>query len=77
MKEIGRLMKQDKRKRLEARGWKFGTVKEFLGLTDEEAAYIELRLKLTDGPVSIRWVGCATNCFTPLIGIDPVLPLTD
>ncbi len=42
-------MKQDKRKHLEARGWKFGTVKEFLGLTDEEAAYIELRLKLTDG----------------------------
>lgn len=42
-------MKADKRKRLEARGWKFGTVKEFLGLTDEEVAYIELRLKLADG----------------------------
>lgn len=42
-------MKHDKRERLEARGWKVGTVKEFLGLTDEQVAYIELRLKLTDG----------------------------
>lgn len=42
-------MRADKRKRLEARGWKFGTVQEFLGLTDEEAAYVELRLKLADG----------------------------
>ena len=42
-------MNPDKRRRLEARGWKFMTVKEFLGLTDEEAAYVELRLKLADG----------------------------
>ena len=31
---------------LEAHGWRFGTAEEFLGLTSEEAAYIELRLKL-------------------------------
>jgi ribosome-binding protein aMBF1 (putative translation factor) len=42
-------MNPDKRRRLEARGWKFMTVKEFLGLTDDEAAYVELRLKLADG----------------------------
>jgi len=42
-------MNPDKRRRLEARGVKFMTVKEFLGLTDEEAAYVELRLKLADG----------------------------
>lgn len=42
-------MNPDKRRRLEARGWKFMTVKDFLGLTDEEAAYVELRLKLADG----------------------------
>lgn len=33
-----------KRKRLEARGWNVGSVKEFLNLSDQESAYIELRL---------------------------------
>lgn len=31
---------------LEADGWRIGTVQEFLGLTDEEAAYIEIRRQL-------------------------------
>lgn len=39
-------MKPEKRKRLEAAGWKVGTVKEFLDLTDEETALIELKLDL-------------------------------
>jgi ribosome-binding protein aMBF1 (putative translation factor) len=43
------MMRADKRKRLEARGWKVGSAREFLNLSDEEAAYIELRLKLADG----------------------------
>jgi hypothetical protein len=34
---------------LEAKGWKVGTVKQFLGLSDEEAAYIELKVKLAAG----------------------------
>ena len=38
-----------KRKRLEAKGWKIGTAREFLGLTHDEVAYIELRLKLAEG----------------------------
>jgi DNA-binding XRE family transcriptional regulator len=42
-------MRDRKRKRLEARGWKVGTTKEFLGLTQAEEAYIELRLKLAEG----------------------------
>ena len=42
-------MDERKRKRLEARGWKVGTAKELLGLSDEEEAYIELRLKLAEG----------------------------
>lgn len=42
-------MRADKRKRLEARGWKAGSPMELLDLSDEEAAYIELRLKLADG----------------------------
>jgi DNA-binding XRE family transcriptional regulator len=42
-------MRDDKRKRLEARGWKVGAVQEFLDLTQEEDAYIEIRLRLADG----------------------------
>ncbi len=42
-------MRAEKRKRLEAKGWKVGTPQELLDLSDEEAAYIELRLKLAEG----------------------------
>ncbi len=42
-------MRDRKRKRLEAKGWKLGTAREFLGLTRDEEAYIELRLKLAEG----------------------------
>jgi len=41
-------MREEKRKRLEAKGWRVGNAKEFLGLSDEEAAYIELKLKLAE-----------------------------
>jgi predicted XRE-type DNA-binding protein len=41
-------MDKEKKARLEARGWKVGSAEEFLDLTPEEAAYIELRLKLSD-----------------------------
>ncbi len=42
-------MRENKRKRLAAKGWKVGTTKEFLGLTQDEVTFIELRLKLADG----------------------------
>jgi ribosome-binding protein aMBF1 (putative translation factor) len=42
-------MKASLRKRLESKGWIVGDVKEFLGLTADEEAYIELRLKLAEG----------------------------
>jgi predicted XRE-type DNA-binding protein len=42
-------MRDDKKKRLEARGWRVGTVTEFLELSAEEAEYIELRLRLAEG----------------------------
>jgi DNA-binding XRE family transcriptional regulator len=42
------------KKRLEAAGWKFGTVQEFLGLSDAEAALIELRLILAAHLKKIR-----------------------
>lgn len=41
-------MREEKRRRLEARGWKVGSTQEFLRLTDEEAAYIELKLRLAE-----------------------------
>ena len=42
-------MNKDKRKKLEAKGWKVGSAEEFLGLTPEESAYINLKLKLAQG----------------------------
>lgn len=42
-------MREEKRRLLERKGWKFGSVKDFLNLSAEEAAYIELRLKLASG----------------------------
>ena len=40
-------MKKAKRGRLERAGWKVGSVREFLALTDEEASFIELKLALS------------------------------
>lgn len=40
-------MDQAKRERLEAKGWKVGTVADFLELTSEEAALIEIKLALS------------------------------
>jgi DNA-binding XRE family transcriptional regulator len=41
-------MDEQKKKRLTARGWKVGNADEFLGLTPEEAAYVDLKLVLSD-----------------------------
>jgi transcriptional regulator with XRE-family HTH domain len=42
-------MRKQKKKRLESKGWKIGTVKEFLGLSNEESAYIELKIEFAAG----------------------------
>jgi hypothetical protein len=42
-------MRESKRKRLAANGWKIGNAREFLGLSSEEEAYVELKLRLADG----------------------------
>ncbi|MCX7056733.1 MAG: helix-turn-helix transcriptional regulator [Pseudomonadota bacterium] len=42
-------MRESTRKKLEGKGWAVGDAKDFLGLSPEEEAYIELRLKLADG----------------------------
>ena len=46
----------DKRKleRLQAKGWKVGGAEEFLALTPEEAAYVEVRLALSDNVRKMR-----------------------
>jgi len=40
-------MDKNKRKKLEAAGWKVGTTREFLGLSEQESHYIELKLQLS------------------------------
>jgi DNA-binding XRE family transcriptional regulator len=40
-------MDRAKRKRLEAGGWKIGNAAEFLALSPEEAAYVELKLSFS------------------------------
>jgi len=42
-------MKAAKRRRLLARGWSVGNARDFLELTDEEAAFVDLKLALADG----------------------------
>jgi hypothetical protein len=41
-------MDKDKQAKLASKGWKIGTVNEFLDLTPAEATYIELRLALIE-----------------------------
>lgn len=51
-------MDETKRRRLEAAGWKVGTVQEFLGLSDEEMEAVERRrAERKSGSASkrIRW----------------------
>ena len=40
-------MDENKRRTLEEKGWQVGTVADFLELTPEESAYIELKLALS------------------------------
>jgi DNA-binding XRE family transcriptional regulator len=47
-------MKARKQQRLEKAGWKLGSAKEFLGLTDEEDAVIDLKLTLARAVREVR-----------------------
>jgi DNA-binding XRE family transcriptional regulator len=42
-------VREQKRRKLEARGWRLGTAREFLRLSAEEAAYIDLKVRLAMG----------------------------
>ena len=40
-------MNKAKQKRLEAGGWRVGTTSDFLGLSEEETALVEMKLRLS------------------------------
>jgi ribosome-binding protein aMBF1 (putative translation factor) len=42
-------VRESRRKKLESKGWRVGSPKELLGMSDEDEAYVNLRLKLADG----------------------------
>jgi ribosome-binding protein aMBF1 (putative translation factor) len=47
-------MKESKRRKLEKKGWAVGAARDFLGLSDEEAALIELKLDLARSVRALR-----------------------
>ena len=47
-------MEKDKIQKLKEAGWKTGTVQEFLNLTDEESAMVEVRVALFEAFHKIR-----------------------
>lgn len=47
-------MRKEKREILEKKGWKVGSADEFLGLTREESAYIDLKLNLSQNLRTLR-----------------------
>lgn len=47
-------MRETKRMRPKAAGWRVGTAAQFLDLTPEEAAYVELKLALADYLKTLR-----------------------
>ncbi|MCK4640745.1 MAG: helix-turn-helix transcriptional regulator [Candidatus Marinimicrobia bacterium] len=47
-------MRENKRKRLEQKGWKVSSADDFLGLTPEESAYLDLKLSLSESLRKLR-----------------------
>jgi ribosome-binding protein aMBF1 (putative translation factor) len=47
-------MKDTKRTRLEAAGWRVSDAADFLGLSDEERRFVELKLALASGVRQLR-----------------------
>ena len=48
------MMKSSNREKLEKAGWKIGSTDEFLYLSPEESAFIEMKLALCDSVKSMR-----------------------
>lgn len=47
-------MDPEKKRKLEAAGWKVGSTQDFLGLSDEEMAYIDFKLALSRKLKAVR-----------------------
>ncbi|HET7274372.1 MAG TPA: helix-turn-helix transcriptional regulator [Longimicrobiaceae bacterium] len=62
-------MEAAKRKKLQRAGWKIGSTQDFLGLSDEETAFVELKLGLSER-LRIRRVnsGLSQDDFAKRIG---------
>ena len=54
-------MKSQKRKKLEKAGFKVGSVREFMGLSDEEMALIDLKVSLVEMLQTVRKHAGATQ----------------
>ena len=48
------MMNRTKRKKLEAQGWKLGDAQDFLKLTNEEMAFVEMKLALARTLMELR-----------------------
>lgn len=48
VKKTGNIMKNKKRKKLEEKGFRIGSAADFLELTPEEEAYIDIRLDISN-----------------------------
>lgn len=42
-------MREDKQKKLESKGWRVGSVTDFLGLSPDDEVFVELKLRLAGG----------------------------
>jgi len=61
-------MRKSKRKALKRKGWRLGTAADFLDLTDEELAVIELKIALGNAVKERRQKQCLTqNAFAKTI----------
>jgi len=47
-------MHESKKRRLEKKGWRFGSAANFLGLTPEESTYIEVKIRLSQAMRELR-----------------------
>ena len=61
-------MDKEKRKKLEDKGWKVGSATDFLGLSDEDNTYIELRMRLADALKLLRKTKVSQIEFAKAIG---------
>ncbi|MEN8215861.1 MAG: helix-turn-helix transcriptional regulator [Pseudomonadota bacterium] len=63
-------MDKDKQAKLASKGWKIGTVNDFLDLTPAEATYIELRLALSEN-LKQRRTQLTSSQFAQLLNANP------